>query len=758
MLLKYFLIIGFLILCGRSSAQNFYDLSTLQKIEINFLQSNWDYQLDTSKAGADGNIMAQWVKINGTQYDSVAVKYKGNSSYNSVNIKNPIHISLDEYKNHSYQGYRDVKLGNGYADPSMIREVLSYYILKNYMDCPKSNFAQLYINGAYIGLYSNDEAINKKFCAEHFYSSTNPFVKCNPTVAPTAAIKSNLKTITTATDSSSYFNYYELKSKVGWHDFVSFTNTVSVSTTSLSVAMDMDRAIWMLAYNSVLVNLDSYTGVFAQNYYLYKDNTQRYNPIMWDLNMSFGGFPFVGSSNTSMGTLSIANQQQLSPTIHATDVYWPLINDVMANPMYKRMYIAHMRTIMNEMFAGNLYQTKAAQLQTVIDTAVQSDVNKFYSYTQFQNGMTANYSVGSYSVPGISNLMTARVAYLSALTDFTSTPPSISTPSLSSISPNYNSTITITSQVFNTNATSVYLGYRYNITDKFTRVLMYDDGLHNDVSSGDNIYGADISILSGKIQYYIYAENNNAGLFSPQRAEHEFYSINANANQPTVGSLVINEFLAYNTLLQKDEYSNREDWIELFNSSNSLLDLSSVYLSDDILLPMKWKFPNGTTVNPNSYIMIWADDDSSQVINHTNFLLNNSGDKIILSVGSTILDSITFGPQGANISFGRCPDGTGSFGSLASSSFNAANCTVGIHENVMINDELTIYPNPTSNEVTVSIKNSNAEHAIEVRNVIGQIVYTTEMKNETTINTRQWIEGIYFIHVLNSVIKLMVVK
>ena len=75
----------------------------------------------------------------------------------------------------------------------MIREVLSYDILRNYMDCSRANFAQLYINGSYIGLYSNDEAINKKFCAEHFYSSNNAFVKCNPTVSPTAAIKSNLK-------------------------------------------------------------------------------------------------------------------------------------------------------------------------------------------------------------------------------------------------------------------------------------------------------------------------------------------------------------------------------------------------------------------------------------------------------------------------------------------------------------------------------------------------------------------------------------
>ncbi len=750
------IILSLMILCGNASAQSFYDINTIQKIEIYFSQSNWDYQLDTAKAGLDEPIMAQWVKINGIQYDTVGVKYKGNSSYSAGNIKNPVHISLDEYKSHSYQGFKDVKLGNNYADPSMIREVLSYDILKNYMDCPRSNFAQLYINGSYIGLYSNDEAINKKFCGDHFYSSNNVFIKCNPIVAPTAAIKSNLKTIPSATDSSSYFNFYELKSNAGWNDLVALTNSVSVSTTSLSSIMDMDRAIWMLAYNNVLVNLDSYTGAFAQNYYLYKDKTQRYNPIMWDLNMSFGGFPFVGSSNTSMGSLSITNQQQLSATIHATDVYWPLINDVMANPMYKRMYIAHMRTIINEMFSSNLYQTKATQLQAIIDTAVQSDVNKFYSYVQFQNAMTNNYSVGSYSVPGISNLMTARVAYLSGTSDFTATTPTITTPVLNNTSPVYNTSVSVASQVINTNSNAVYLGYRYDVTDKFTRVLMYDDGLHNDGASGDDVYGVDIPVLSGSIQYYIYAENNNAGIFSPQRAEHEYYVITANTATPGLGSLVINEFLADNTLLQKDEYSNREDWIEIYNTTNTLLDLSNVYLTDDYSTPMKWKFPSGTTIKPNSYVMVWADDDSSEVIYHTNFILNKSGEKLMLSYSSTILDSITFGAQASNITYGRCPNGSGPFISLPANSYNSENCTVGLQEFNILKNEITVYPNPANNEFMVSMKNSNTPVDIDIINAIGQTVYTATIKNTLSVNTESWHSGIYFIRVGGSVTKLMI--
>src|SRR5690348_7873802 len=136
-----------LITVTAKAQQTFYDISTIQKIEINFSDPAWDYKMDTAKYGSDSYLMADWVKINGVQYDSVGVKYKGNVSYDSTYIKNPLHIALDEFISQSYQGFKDIKLSNGYADPSMIREALSYSILQNYMDCPRSNFAQVYING-----------------------------------------------------------------------------------------------------------------------------------------------------------------------------------------------------------------------------------------------------------------------------------------------------------------------------------------------------------------------------------------------------------------------------------------------------------------------------------------------------------------------------------------------------------------------------------------------------------------------------------
>ena len=106
-----------------TNAQTFYDLNTIQTIEITFAQSNWDALLDAAEP-SDAYIEAQSVAINGVTYNTVGVKYKGNSSYNANQVKNPWHIELDTYTDQNYQGYTDIKLSNLYNDTSFVREIL----------------------------------------------------------------------------------------------------------------------------------------------------------------------------------------------------------------------------------------------------------------------------------------------------------------------------------------------------------------------------------------------------------------------------------------------------------------------------------------------------------------------------------------------------------------------------------------------------------------------------------------------------------
>ncbi len=96
--MKYLITSLFLLLGTITRAQDFYDMNTIQTIEVTFSQSNWDQLLDNAYATTGDYIMAQSVTINGVTFDSVGVKYKGNSSYSANQVKNPWHIELNTYK------------------------------------------------------------------------------------------------------------------------------------------------------------------------------------------------------------------------------------------------------------------------------------------------------------------------------------------------------------------------------------------------------------------------------------------------------------------------------------------------------------------------------------------------------------------------------------------------------------------------------------------------------------------------------------
>jgi len=730
---------------GSKAQTTFYDQGTIQKIEIYFSQPNWDYQMDTAKFGSEGYIMAEMVKINDQAFDSVGVKYKGSSSYDSTYVKNPFHISLDEFKNQTYQGIKSIKLANGFSDPSMVREVLAYDILKNYMECSRSNFAQVYINGAYIGLYSNDESVNKTFCSNHFYSSGNTFIKCNPDVAGPYS-KSNFKYL--SADSTAYFGKYEIESDYGWNELVSVCNTITNDPDGISAILDIDRALWMLAFNNVLVNLDSYSGWFSQNHYLYKDNNHIFNSIVWDLNMSFGGFAWAGTQGGGSGSLSVENMQEMSPMLHATENDWPLIMNLLGNPEYEKMYIAHMKTIVDDFFANGDYKTKTSELQSIIGEAVRSDTNKFFSYEQFLTGLTNDVQVGSHVVPGLANLMDARVSFLNSTTEFSAVSPVIHWVLPDNVSPLIYTDATIRAKITGNSEGGVLLGFRYQSSQKFTRILMYDDGNHNDSLAGDQVFGATFSMEALQAQFYVFAQNDEAAIFSPERAEHEFFTITATLPLPLPGEIVINEFLAKNNNDTINEYGSHEDWIELYNNTNEPLSLFGLYLTDDFANPDKFPLPENTVIQPKGYLIIWADEEDTTTNIHSNFKLSADGEEIMLSDGgSTVIDSLTYGPQTADVSTGRCPDGTGEIGILSVTSFNAANCPTGFSEILFENTAIQIFPNPTRNILNINIlDNEGAE--VKIYNLFGKMVYhEITMDNQKTIDLTYLSGGLYIVSV-----------
>jgi len=126
--------------------------------------------------------------------------------------------------------------------------------------------------------------------------------------------------------------------------------------------------------------------------------------------------------------------------------------------------------------------------------------------------------------------------------------------------------------------------------------------------------------------------------------------------------LAINEFMASNSSCIQDPQRQYDDWIEIHNYGLDAIDIGGMYLTDNLADPTKWRIPTynpaATTITSGGYLLIWADNETTDAGLHTNFKLNADGEEIGLfdSDGITLIDSIAFGGQTTDISYGRYPD------------------------------------------------------------------------------------------------------
>ncbi len=721
-----------LISCSFSSfCQDVFDVG-VRNIEIFFNEPNWDDTLDVYYANNNGQrLIADSVLIDGIADQNVGIKYKGNSSYNINNVKNPLNIKLDYVNNgQSIDGYNVLKLSNGFKDPTFVREVLSYEIAREYMPSSKATYANVYINGNWNGIYTCIQSVDDDFTNEHFYERKGPFFKAdNTSITVSGCPPGPLGILSYYTDTNCYKRAYEIQSTNDWTQLGNFLDTLNNHFTEVETVLDIDRALWMMAFENLIVCLDGPINAIPHNYYLFKDNNGRFSLILWDMNQAFGTF-----TNGLPSPVTNQSLQELDVFYGSTNNQNNLTNKIFSSDQYKRMYIAHMRTIINEYFLNNQYHTRALQLQQLIDASVAADPNLFFPYATFQSNI--NSTIGNNI--GLTELMDARVSYLQSIPEFTAIPPTVSVLNSSSVLPH--STINITADIQNSNY--VYLAYRYKFADKFTKVQMSDDGNNGDGIAGDGVYGATISIDARDVQYYIYAENTDAGIFSPERAEKEFHQI------AVVSGLVINEIMAANFSEVSDQSGEYDDWVELYNGGNTAINLEGFYLSDNENDLTKWVFPS-TVIQANSYKIVWCDTaGSSQSGLHTTYRLSSDQEEVYLTDPSgTVVDAVHYVNMPTDVAYARVPNGNGTF-IHQNQTFDATNQIVS---SVVpsISSKMRIYPNPSNSRVYIMASTTK----VEVFNLLGSKVFSSE--NVKSIDISSWDSGIYFVKSGNDVVKII---
>lgn len=127
----------------------------------------------------------------------------------------------------------------------------------------------------------------------------------------------------------------------------------------------------------------------------------------------------------------------------------------------------------------------------------------------------------------------------------------------------------------------------------------------------------------------------------------------------------INEFMPSNASTIVGPDGSYCDWIELYNTNSSAVDLSGYGISDNTTQPLKYTLPQGTTIEGNGVLLIFCTgrktpEGADQI--EAPFGLAAYEESVVFSTpAGRILDSYDYSRAETDISWARFPDGTGEF-------------------------------------------------------------------------------------------------
>ena len=310
-----------------------FDGDAVHEIRLTFTQTDWWNILTANFEDYDDppylEASFDW---GSTHLASIGVRFKGNSSYwQYYGLKKSFKLDIDEFvAGQEIEGLDKLSLNNCFLDPSFVREKAVYELCEAMgMATCRTNYAALYINGTYWGLYLLVEQQDQEFIESRWGAGENGNLwKGEP--------YGTLEYLGAA--ESAYYDDYELKTNEtanDWSDLVDFVtqlNNTSLAALpdSLHNRLDVNSAMAMLAVDNFTVNLDSYVGRCANYYFYHRDLDDRFVFTKWDQNEAWGIFNQYNLSTTQL--------QQLSP-------YWvnTMSGVVKTRPPYTCMKRAVMR-------------------------------------------------------------------------------------------------------------------------------------------------------------------------------------------------------------------------------------------------------------------------------------------------------------------------------------------------------------------------------------------------------------------------------
>lgn len=403
------------IACAPAAAQDrlpvshpLFEADMVHDIYLFFDAPDWYEKLRANFEGLDDPLYLEATLVwNEITMERVGVRFKGNSSYRTYpGAKKSFKIKTNEFvKGRRINGIDTLNLHNAFKDPSYVREKIYYEIAREAgLKAPRTNYAALYVNGEYWGLYFLTEDIDGEFLENHIAAKENGnLYKGDP--------RGTLEW--RGADPSPYKLEYEKDNNEDsddWSDLVSLIETLNRTTPAelkqrLDEVLDIDSALTLLALDNLSANLDSYIGS-GHNYYLYQrkyDGKWMFFP--WDPNEAYGNFN-MGMIINDLQRLPVTwlprpmpAPGQPAPPPNAV-VPRPLAQRLWEVPEYRLAYLQKLRSLTEGPAEAELLLDRMRALRDMIRPYVQRETRSMFTLPQFERAMTENQRTGGPGLPG----------------------------------------------------------------------------------------------------------------------------------------------------------------------------------------------------------------------------------------------------------------------------------------------------------------------------------------------------------------------
>lgn len=640
-------------------------------------------------------------------FDSIGFRLRGNTS--RVSKKKSFKVSLNTFKKGTnLLGIEKFNLNGEHNDPSIIRSKLFFdHANKAGLISSRANHVEVYINNQYYGLYINVEHIDEEFLNKNFSDDSGNLWKC---LYPADLTYKGENPQIYINLNNNGVPVYELKTNEQNMDFTQLVRLIKIlnnlsgqaQTDSLFSVLDYTNILKYFAINVLTGNWDDYWSNM-NNYYLYYEPSKYiFHLIPYDCDNTFG----IDWSGNNWTNANPYNFPKVSSGAR------PLAEKLLAIPELKNLYTHFIHFFRNNILILSNWENKLDSLKNMItpSAAVDTFRTKDYNFTMndFSNSYSYSYS-NKHVKTGIKQFINLRMNSILNQLSYVNSDPVVYKIDYEPKQPKTSDSIKIFVSAFTPDSlTEVSVKVKRASSQTYETFQM----IYQPMTNTKKVEDADRYLVTlppfaneNFIMISIFVKDRlNRSKTYPRNGDIKIQLINNNQQSP----IVINEFLADNVNSMPDPNGEHDDWLELYNRSNQPQLLTHKYLTDNPGNLKKWKFtqPN-LYLNPNEYLLIWCDENQSQPGIHTNFKLSKSGEYIALTDtdGTTILDSITFGPQNSDISFGRYPDGNNNWIFMQPTPGSSNITTNLISENIPKDFILyQNYPNPFNPSTTISFQ------------------------------------------------------